>query len=142
MVTSGEYPPISRAIMPQPPDIVLLSVEWQPRALIRAQLIEEGFEVVATNTWPMMRRHLRTGSKPQLAFVDLKGLSDPQTVLDQLRALMKPDCVLVLTATGTIPLADVGRFGFHALSRPIVISDIVRAAARAIRFAGAGRSNH
>jgi hypothetical protein len=37
--------------MPEPPDIVLLAGDWQPRALIRAQLIEEGLEVVATNTW-------------------------------------------------------------------------------------------
>jgi ActR/RegA family two-component response regulator len=128
-------------MMLQPPDIVLLSAEWRPRALIRAQLIEEGFEVVATNTWATMRRHLRTGSKPRLAFVDLKGLSDPQVVLDQLQVLMKPDRVLVLTATGTIPLGDVRRFGFHALSRPIVINDIVRAAAEAIRFAGASTPN-
>jgi hypothetical protein len=34
-----------------PPDIVLLAAEWQPRALIRAQLIEEAFEVVATDRY-------------------------------------------------------------------------------------------
>ena len=33
-----------------PPDIVLLSADWPSRALIRAQLLEEGFEVVATDT--------------------------------------------------------------------------------------------
>jgi hypothetical protein len=49
------------------PDIVLLGAERQPRALIRAQLIEAGFDVVATDTWPMMRRHLRPGSKPRLS---------------------------------------------------------------------------
>ena len=62
----------------KPPDIVFLAVEWQPRALIRAQLIEEGFEVVATASWAVMRRHLRPGSKPRLAIVDLKGLADPR----------------------------------------------------------------
>ena len=55
---------------------------------MRAQLIEEGFEVVATDTWPMMRRHLRPGSKPQLAIVDLKGLPDPREILTGLRVLM------------------------------------------------------
>jgi hypothetical protein len=109
-----------------PPDIVLLATEWQPRALIRAQLIEEGLTVVATDTWPMMRRHLRPGMKPRLAFIDLKGLSEPATVLADLHVLMKPDRVLVLTADGTVPQADVARLGFHALSRPISIDDIVR----------------
>ena len=114
--------------MPQPPpDIVFLAVEWQPRALIRAQLIEEGWEVVATSSWPMMRRHLRPGSKPRLALVDLKDLPDPQSVLRDLRVLMKPQRVLVLSAIGTIPLAEIELLGFRVIARPFVIDDIVRA---------------
>jgi hypothetical protein len=120
---------------PPPPDIVLLAVEWQPRILIRAQLIEEGFEVVATDTWSMMRRYLRPASKPRLVIVDLKGLPEPQSVLRDLRVLMRPDRVLVLTATGTIRPADIEQSRFRALSRPIVIEEIVRAAANAIRSA-------
>jgi hypothetical protein len=124
---------------PPSPDIVLLAAEWQPRALIRAQLIEEGFDVVATNTWPMMRRQLRPGMKPQLALLDLKGLPDPRGVLDDLRMLMKPERVIVLTAAGTVSPAEIERSGFHALSRPIVIEEVVRAAALAIR---AGPQHH
>jgi DNA-binding response OmpR family regulator len=118
---------------PSPPHIVLLAAEWQPRALMRAQLIEEGFEVVATDTWPMMRRHLRPGSKPQLAIVDLKGLSDPLEILTDLRVLMEPDRVLVVTALGTIPPLEMERFGFHVLTRPITVQDIVAAAAQHIQ---------
>src|SRR6266849_5793391 len=116
-----------------PPDIVLLGAEWQPRAMIRAQLIEAGFDVVATNTWPMMRRQLRPGSKPRLAIVDLKGLSNPRDVLNDLRVLMNPKRVLVLTAIGTVPAAEIERLGFRVLSRPIVIKDVVDTAADAIR---------
>jgi ActR/RegA family two-component response regulator len=123
--------------MPQPPDIVLLATDWQPRALIRAQLMEDGFEVVATNTWPMMRRHLRPGTKPRLAIVDLKGLPNPGGVLGDLRVLMTPERVLVLTAMGTVPTANIQRLGFHVLSRPIVIEKIVQEAASAIRSSGA-----
>jgi len=54
----------------RPPDIVLLSADRHTRAPLRAQLIEDGFEVVATDTWPMMREQLRPGSKPRLAIVD------------------------------------------------------------------------
>jgi len=116
-----------------PPDVVLLATGWRPRALLRAQLIEQGFEVVATNSWPMMRRHLRPGMKPHLAIVDVQGLPDPFTVLADLRVLMKPEQVLVLTALGTVPVAEVERLGFHALQRPITIEDVVRTAARLIR---------
>jgi hypothetical protein len=119
--------------MPQAPDVVLLGVEWQPRALIRAQLIEEGFEVVATDTWPMMRRHLRPGFKPRLALVDLKGLSDPGGVLTDLRVLLKPERVLVLTAMSTVSPSDIERLGYRVLRRPVVIDDVVKVATRMIR---------
>jgi DNA-binding response OmpR family regulator len=117
----------------RPPDIVLLATEWQPRALIRAQLIEEGFEVIATNTWSMARRHLRPGMKPRLVLVDLKGLANPDGILNDLRVLMKPNRVLVLTALGTNSAGVIERIGFHALSRPIVIEDVIRTAAYLIR---------
>jgi len=116
----------------QKPDIVFLDADWQSRTLIRAQLIEEGFEVVATEDWPTMRRQLRPGSKPLLAIVDLKNLPDPESVLRDLRALMKPERVLVLSAIGTIPTEDIERLGFRALARPFVVDDVIRAARNAI----------
>ncbi len=118
-----------------PPDIVLFAVEWQPRALIRAQLLEDGLTVVATDTWTAMRRHLRPGSKPRLAIVDLSGLPDPEGVLNDLRLLMKADRVLVLTAIGTVEPASIERLGFHVVTRPIAIKDVVATAARQIRGA-------
>ena len=119
--------------MPQaPPDIVLLAPEWQPRALIRAQLIEEGLEVVATRSWPTMRRHLRPGSKPRLAIVDLKDLSDPLSVLRDLRVLMKPERVLVLSASGTIPTPEITRLGYQLVARPFLIEDLIRVVRKAI----------
>jgi len=123
----------------RPPDIVLLGTEWQPRALIRAQLIEEGFEVVATDTWPMMRRQLRSGSKPLLAIVDLKSLPDPENVLSALRAVMQPARVLVLAALGTLPVSDIEAFGFRTLSRPIAVQEIVEAAGQLISLQTAFR---
>lgn len=120
----------------RPPDIVLLAAEWQPRALIRAQLIEDGFEVIATDTWPTMRRCLRTDIMPWLALVDLQGLTDPANVLKGLHGLMKPERVLIVTAIGTLSADEVERLGFRALSRPIGIGGIVRAAADIIRSAG------
>jgi DNA-binding response OmpR family regulator len=116
-----------------PPDIVLLGVEWQPRALLRAQLIEEGFEVLATDDWTTMRESLRPGSEPWLAIVDLQGLPQPDRVLADLRVLMKPGRVLVLTALGAVPRDQIERFGFRMVHRPIQIAEVVATAARAIR---------
>ena len=114
-------------------DVVLLATEWQSRALIRAQLIEEGFEVVATDAWPITRRQLRPGAKPRLVLVDLKDLPDAGQVLNDLRVLMKPERVLVLTAIGTVAPADVERLGFRMLSRPIAIEHVVERVADVIR---------
>ena len=93
----------SPAERPRHADIILLASLWQTRALLRAQLIEEGFEVLATDTWPMMRQYLRPGSKPRLAIVDLQGLPDPERALNDLRILMKPNRVLVLYLRRDIP---------------------------------------
>src|SRR5258707_15032467 len=120
-----------------PADIVLLSADWHTRAPLRAQLIEDGFEVIATDTWPMMREHLRPGSKPRLAIVDLHGLERPQEVLDGLRVLMKPDRVLVLTALGTVPAGEIARAGFRGLSGPDSIEQGSREAPAAISPGGA-----
>jgi DNA-binding response OmpR family regulator len=113
--------------------VVLLGADWKARALVRAQLIEEGFDVVATNTWPMMRRYLRPGIKPRLAVMDLKGLEEPERVLGDLAVLMKPERVLVLTAAATVSPSEVSRLGFHVLRRPLTIAAIVAAVKSALR---------
>jgi len=83
-----------------------------------------------------MRRHLRPGMKPRLALVDLKGLPNPVDLLNDLRVLMKPDHVLVLTALGAVPESEIERLGFRTVSRPIAIEHVVGAARDAIRAAG------
>ena len=113
----------------RPVDVVLLAVDWQSRAPLRAQLIEEGYEVVATDAWPAARRALRPGIKQQLLFVDLKDLPDADRVLDDLEILMKTDRVLVLTSLGTIPASELERRGFHVIRRPVAVDDIVSAIA-------------
>jgi hypothetical protein len=115
-----------------PPDIVLLSADWHTRAPLRAQLIEDGFEVLAADTWPLMREHLRPGSKPRLAIVDLQGLENPQEVLDGLRVLMKPERVLVLASLGTVPPEEIAGAGFRVLNRPASIEQVVAAARGAL----------
>jgi hypothetical protein len=118
--------------LPAVPDIVLLSADWPVRALIRAQLLEEGFEVIATDAWPMTRRFLRPGSKPRLVIVDLQELPNPNDVLSGVSVLMKPNQVLILTAIGAVPPSEIGRLGFHVVKRPVAIADIIAVVVRLI----------
>ena len=89
--------------------------------------------MLATDTWPMMRQYLRPGGKPRLAIVDLQGLPDPERVLSDLRVLMKPNRVLVLTAIDTVSPDAIDRLGFRVLKRPVSIGDVLNAAARALQ---------
>jgi len=120
-------------------DIVLLVTEWRPRALLRAQLIEEGFEVLAVDSWAAARPHFRLGSKPRLVIVDLQELPEPERVLAELSVLMTPPRVLILSAAATVEPDDVARLGFRRLTRPVSIENIVAAATEAIHDQGPGK---
>jgi DNA-binding response OmpR family regulator len=106
-------------------DVVLLATEWRTRAPLRAQLIEEGFEVVAADDWRDAREHLRPGAKPRLVVVDLQGLPEADAVLRDLKVLMKPEAVLAITAIGTASFESVRGLGFGVVARPISIGDLV-----------------
>jgi hypothetical protein len=111
----------------QPPDVIVLGGEWPERALLRAQLIEEGHDVVALDAWPIPRQYRRAGMKPRAMVVDLRGLEDPRLTLDELRFVIPPERVLVVTALGTLPRRDVERFGFRTIERPATVGEIVGA---------------
>jgi len=67
----------------KPPDVLLLSAEWPERALLRAQLIEQGYEVVAIDRWPIPRLFRRPAMKPRVIIIDLRDLAEPRAVLDK-----------------------------------------------------------
>lgn len=110
---------------PKAPDILLLGAKWPERALARAQLIEKGFNVVALDNWPIPRIYRRPGMKPHLLIIDLHELPSPRETLDEIRLVLPPDRVLVLTALGSMTSNDVRRFGFHVLERPTTIGEVV-----------------
>lgn len=138
IVSAPKRVQLSSNMTPAAPDIILLAVAWKPRALLRAQLIEEGFAVVATDDWGTTRRLLRPGAKPKLVIVDLEELPHTHQVLNDLRILMKPARVLVLTALGEPAPEDLERLGFRAVRRPIAIKEVVAAVGDAISEDRAG----
>ncbi len=113
----------------KPPDVMVLGSEWPERALLRAQLIEEGHEVVAVDTWPIPRLYRRSGMKPRVLLIDLHELPKPRETLDEVRLLLPAERVLVVTALGSLPAEQVGRFGFNIVERPVTIGEIVRSIA-------------
>jgi len=106
-------------------DIVLIGPEWPMRALLRAQLIEEGYETVAADGWPVPREYLRPETRPRLVIVDLHGLPDPAAALTELRTLFGADRVLVIAAFGTLSPEQLRESGVHVIARPASVGDIV-----------------
>jgi DNA-binding response OmpR family regulator len=119
-----------------PPDVLLLGPEWPERALLRAQLIEEGFDVVAIDEWPIPRLYRRPGMKPRVVIIDLQGLPEPRNVLDELRFVIRPDRVLVVTALGTLAVDKIRQLGYHVVTRPTSGREVVAAAAGLLRESG------
>jgi hypothetical protein len=111
----------------KPPDVMVLGAEWPQRALLRAQLIEEGHEVVAVDSWPIPRLYLQPGMKPRVLLIDLHELPTPRETLDQVRFMFPPTRVLVLIALGSLTGKEVRALGFNVIERPVTIGQIVAA---------------
>jgi len=109
------------------PDVVLLCSEWPARALLNAQLVEDGYDVVTTDQWPIPRQHLRAEAKPRALVIDLQGLPDPDAVLDDVRYLIPPHRVVVIAAIATMDAGRVRQMGFRVLARPAAVGEVVGA---------------
>jgi len=123
-------------IDPKPPDVMVLGAEWPERALLRAQLIEEGYGVIAVDAWPIPRLCRRAGMKPRVMIIDLKGLPRPQDVIDEIRLVLRPERVVVIVALGTVAVEDIERHGYQVVSRPASIGDIVATITTLLRGTG------
>jgi DNA-binding response OmpR family regulator len=90
-------------------EILLIAADWQMRALVRAQLLEEGYEVRAwTGLKPAMAHLLQGGPQPRVTILDLAGIdADVQTLSD------------LWVLTGQMPLlVCAGRADGDLLLRP------------------------
>jgi hypothetical protein len=112
---------------PKPPDVIVVGAEWPERALLRAQLIEEGHEVVAVDTWPIPRLYRRPGMRPRVLLIDLRELPKPRETLEEVRIVLPPAQVLVVTALGSLTGQEVRELGFNVIERPATIGQIVAA---------------
>jgi hypothetical protein len=115
------------------PDVLLIGAEWPTRALLNAQLLEEGLEVVAFDGWPIPARYARGPLMPRGVIVDLLGLPEPERVIAELTHMISPQRVLVVTAQATLAPDDLRNRGFHVVTRPASVGDIVSAAKRLLQ---------
>lgn len=105
--------------------MIVVGAEWPARPLIRAQLIEQGLDVVAVDEWPIPRLYRRQDMKPRAMVVDLKGLPRPREVLDEIRFVVPPSRVVVIHSLGTVTPEQIVQHGYRLLTRPLRIRDVV-----------------
>jgi hypothetical protein len=105
-------------------DVLLIAAQWPERALLRAQLIDEGFAVAAVDAWPIPGEFARPPLKPRVVVIDLQGLPNADAALSGLAVLFPPSSVLVMTALGTRTSEDLTRLGFQVLARPLTVGAI------------------
>lgn len=110
------------------PDVMLLGARQPDRALLRAQLIEEGYEVIAIDEWPMPRLYRRPEMKPRMMIVDLRDLPKPRETLEQITWVIPAERVLIVSALGTVPARDLRQIGFAVIERPATVGTIASAA--------------
>jgi DNA-binding response OmpR family regulator len=110
-------------------EIILVAREWKARALLRAQLLEEGHEVMALPTIEEAMMLLCRGMvRPRLIILDTVGQSLKEPILADLQALAGDAPILVCTGP-----FDLARFDFKEagltdlLVRPFAIGDVVNA---------------
>ena len=108
----------------------MIGPEWPVRALLSAQLIEEGRKVVPVGTWPPPRFYFRAPAKPRAVIVDLHGMPDAQRLISELPALAPPESILVIASLSSVPVEDLRRRGFHVITRPTSIRDVTAAVDR------------
>ncbi len=110
--------------------VLLAGGEWRPRALVLAQLVEQGYDVTAVETWDEAELLLRKRAvRPAVVIFDLEEEPLAEAALTTLAKLVDPASAVVLTAASVVPADAVRAHGFaHVLARPYSVGDVVRAA--------------
>ena len=108
-------------------EILLIAADWQLRALVRAQLLEEGY---AVNALPSLEIALATlirgGEQPGLTILDTQGIEIQAPVLSDLWRLAGGTPLIL--CGGVFSRAELSQEGMppaQVLLRPFRIGDLV-----------------
>ncbi len=122
-------------------EILLIAADWQVRALVRAQLLEEGWEVQA---WPSLEpalAHLiRSGDRPRLVLVEVEGAEGEGRLLADLwRLAGEPPLIVCGGALGRATLSQEGLPPLEAvLLRPFRVGDLIELVQRVLAWPNRG----
>jgi DNA-binding response OmpR family regulator len=111
----------------------MIAADWQFRTLVRAQLLEEGFEVKALPSLETALAYLiRSGEQPWLTIVDMQGSENEARALSDLRRLAGEAPLIV--CGGILGCATLNKAALRqqelppaqVLLRPFRVGDLVR----------------
>ena len=107
--------------------ILLAGKDWQARALLRAQLMEEGFEVEAHESIPDALAGLDPGSNlPDLLVADISASEDPSADVEALTQWSGKIPVWIIASRAYIVDKGLRGHGFEMiLLRPVDVNELV-----------------
>jgi hypothetical protein len=74
--------------------------------------------------------------------IDLHKLPNLREMLDEVRFVLPPERVLVLTALGSLTAEEVRARGFHVIERPVSIGQIVSETTALLSRTHVGQNPH
>ena len=121
----------ARASAARADDCSSSALNGEPRALVRAELLERGYEVRAVETWQEAELLLRTrGFVPDGVLFDVAAEREAERALETLAGFVPATRVLVLTSVNALSPQQIALRGFpRAVSRPLQIKILLRAMA-------------
>jgi DNA-binding response OmpR family regulator len=107
--------------------ILIAGKDWQARALLRAQLLEEGFEVEAHETIPDALAALAPDtSLPDLLIADISASEEPSADVEALSAWSRKIPIWVIASRTYIVEKGLRGHGFDMiLLRPVDVGELV-----------------
>jgi CheY-like chemotaxis protein len=107
--------------------ILIAGRDWQARALLRAQLLEEGFEVEAYETIPEALAVLGPGAnRPDLLIADISASDDPSADVEALTAWSGEIPIWIIASRSFIIEKRLRGHGFEMiLLRPVDVGEFV-----------------
>ena len=108
-------------------EILLIAAGWRLRALVRAQLLEEGFEVRALPALEVALAYLsRGGERPALILLDTLGVAFDAQAMSDLRQLSgQAPLILCAGACSPVEAWQEGWATARVLRRPFRVGDLV-----------------
>ena len=107
--------------------ILIAGKDWQARALLRAQLLEEGFEVGAHETIPDALATIEPGTHlPDLFIADISASDIPSADVDALSTWSRKIPIWIIASRAYIVEKGLRGHGFEMIMlRPVDVGELV-----------------